>query len=125
MLIGELSRATGFSADTIRWYEKIGLINLDKQSRSENNYRNYSPAIQERLLLIRQIKSFGFTLKETKELLMLDKSEELTCDSIAIILEGRLTKIEEKITELKLLKNKLVSIKTNCDGDCKAAFTAN
>ena len=41
MQIGEISKLTGFSRDTIRWCEKIGLVKLGKQSRSKNNYRNY------------------------------------------------------------------------------------
>ena len=100
-------------------YEKIGLIRPDKQLRSENNYRVFSQETLDRLMLIRQVKSFGFTLKEIEEFLFLDEINSLNCNSIAEILENRLQKINEKITELQNLKYKLVEVKKSCTGNCK------
>lgn len=118
MKIGELSKLTGFTKDTIRWYEKIGLIQLDKNSRYENNYRNYESSVVEKLMLIRQIKSFGFTLNEIKEFMLLQKHDHLNCNSVSNIFDNRLRSIEQKILELENFKSKLLQLKKVCVGDC-------
>lgn len=123
MRIGKVSKRTGFSTDTLRWYEKIGLINLDRKSRTENNYRSYDSKTLERLLDIRKLKYFGFTLKEIQEFLFLEEIEELSCPSVAEKLEHKLTGIDQQIAELQQLKSRLLHVKENCKGDCKAALT--
>lgn len=122
MRIGEISRQTGFSTDTIRWYEKIGLIKPGKHARTENNYRIYSEDNRKRLLLIKRMKSFGFTLKEIEELFTLDEINLLNCNSAGEILENRLAITEQKIAELQAIKGKLLQVKTNCKGDCRDAL---
>lgn len=117
-----MKKRTGFSRDIIRRNEKIGLIKLDKGSRSENNYRNYEQKTLDKLIFIKQVKSFGFTLKETAGLLFLDETNELNCSSISEILEPKLKMIEEKITELQNLKSKLIYAKQSCSGNCKELF---
>jgi DNA-binding transcriptional MerR regulator len=69
MLIGELSRKSGLSRDTIRFYEKLGLIRLGRRQRRANNYKEYPPEVLRRLLSINQLKEFGFTLAEIAEIL--------------------------------------------------------
>ena len=122
MQIGEISKRTGFSRDTIRWYEKIGLIRLDKKSRSENNYRNYDQRTLDKLIFIKQIKSFGFTLKEIADLLFLEEMRELKCSSVSEIIDLKLNKIDQKITELQNLKSKLIKGKKGCSGNCREMF---
>ena len=122
MLIGEIAKRTGFSTDTIRWYEKIGLIKLDKRARGPNNYRVYDQKVLARLLLIKQIKALGFTLKEVEDLLILDAIDDLNCNSVLEIMEPKLKVIEEKIAELEKLKSSLIKFKENCQGNCKEAF---
>ena len=119
MQIGELSKLTGFSRDTIRWYEKIGLLKTNKRNRGENNYRVYDEKTAERLRSIKQAKSFGFTLKEIDDLLFLSEEELLNCTAASPILEERLQKIREKIRELQVLEGKLVTAKNSCEGDCR------
>jgi len=118
MYIGELSKQTGFSKDTIRWYEKIGLIQLDKKSRGENNYRNYSPKILARLMTIKQLKSIGFTLKDIETLLKLNEHEMMNCNTVSEIYLNRLQVVEEKIRELQNIKSKLLQIGNACSGNC-------
>lgn len=122
MQIGEISALTGFSKDTIRWYEKIGLIQLDKKSRGENNYRKYDKAVAQKLIQIKQIKSFGFTLEEIKTMYLLKKHDELSCVSVAGIFQNRLNEVEEKIKELKTIKRKLLELKSSCTGNCVEKF---
>lgn len=123
MRIGEVSQRTGFSQDTLRWYEKIGLIQLDKHTRTDNNYRFYDQKTVDRLLDIRQLKTFGFTLKEIGELLFLEEIDELNCPSVAAKLDPKLESIDKKIAELEKLKIRLLQVKENCSGDCKAALS--
>ncbi|MDN5214873.1 MerR family DNA-binding protein [Fulvivirgaceae bacterium BMA12] len=122
MLIGEISKQTGFSKDTIRWYEKIGLIKLDKKDRYDNNYRNYGQRIIDRLRYIRQIKAFGFTLREIKEILSLEESDALNCRSVSAIMDPKLEVIDQKIAELQNLKIKLVTARETCSGNCRELF---
>lgn len=119
MYIGELSKKTGFSKDTIRWYEKIGLIHLDTTSRSENNYRDYSPEVISRLLTIKQLKSFGFTLKDIATLLNLNEKQLINCNTVSEIYLNRLKAVEEKIQELQSIKSKLLEAGNACEGNCK------
>ncbi len=122
MLINEVAYQTGFSRDTIRWYEKIGLIHLEKNARTANNYRNYDIAIVERLLLIKQMKSFGFSLDEIKDLLGLIGLDDLNCENVEPIIDPKIKAIEERIDELKQLKSKLVIAKEKCSGNCIELF---
>ncbi|MFN0293524.1 MerR family transcriptional regulator [Pedobacter helvus] len=59
MLIGELVAKTGLSRDTVRFYEKQGLIAVGRKQRRENNYKEYSDEVLERLLTIKRLKNFG------------------------------------------------------------------
>lgn len=119
MLIGELSRSSGVSTDTIRWYEKIGLLRRDESKRDLNNYRIYDEQALNKLVMIRQSKSFGFTIKEIKEMLDLIDSEELHCDAVSPIIETKLNTIDQKISELQNIRNKLIRLRERCTGDCQ------
>ncbi|MEM6525529.1 MAG: MerR family transcriptional regulator [Bacteroidota bacterium] len=119
MLIGELSEDSGLSRDTIRWYEKIGLINGENMTRDSNNYRIYDDEVLEKLILIRRSKSFGFSLKEIKGMLMLVESENLNCTSTIPMIDAKLDVLEEKITGLQNVRRKLIDLKENCSGDCQ------
>lgn len=95
MLIGELSRKTGLSKDTIRFYEKRGMISLGYKQRRANNYKEYSDEVFDRLQVIKRIKHLGFTLNEITDFLALIDMKEATCHYIA----GRIT---EKVALLDL-----------------------
>lgn len=119
MLIGEVVQKTGFSRDTIRYYEKIGLIQVGKKARRVNNYKEYSETIVEQLLLIKKIKSFGLTLREIEEFLVLDEADLLSCNSVSELIQIKLKTIDEKIKALQIVKNKLIEVSKKCQGDCK------
>lgn len=119
MLIGELAKQTGFSKDTIRYYEKIGLLEKGDQNREENNYRNYSSAIISKLQLVKKIKTLGFTLNEIKDFFLLEKHDLLKCNSLEIIVQQKIKQIEIQIAQLNLAKQKLQIFQTECDGNCK------
>jgi hypothetical protein len=62
MLIGELAQKSGLTKDTIRFYEKKGLINLNTDDRRDNNYKEYPDQVLNKLLLVQKLKDMGFTL---------------------------------------------------------------
>ena len=122
MLIGEIAAKTGFSRDTIRWYEKIGLIKLGRKTRTEGNYRQFDKKTLERLLFIKQLKHLGFTLKEVEERLMLAEYDALKCNVVKGLINQKLHLIEQKIKKLQQLQQKLSSVKNECNGDCRAVL---
>ncbi len=119
MFIGEVAQQTGFSKDTIRYYEKIGLLEKADQNRGENNYRTYSERTVSKLQLIKKTKSLGFTLNEIKDFFLLEKHDLFTCDNLEIALNEKIKKINAQIAQLILAKQKLKLLQTDCDGDCK------
>ena len=114
MLIGELSRQTGLSRDTIRFYEKQGLIRVGRRERRVNNYKEYSDEVLRRLLLFKKIKSYGFTLQESAELISLIDANLASCDRIEKAATQKITIIDKKIEELKALKELLKNSIDNC-----------
>ncbi len=119
MLIGEVAKQTGFSKDTIRYYEKIGLLEKADQNREENNYRIYSHAVILKLQMIKKVKTLGFTLNEIKDFFLLEKHDLFNCKSLESVIQGKIKNIEKQITQLILAKQKLELLQTDCDGDCK------
>jgi MerR family transcriptional regulator, copper efflux regulator len=105
----EIARRSGLSVDTIRFYEKKGLIDSELICRRTNNYRDYSEASLERLMLIKQAKRLGFTLAEIQEWIRDFESEQLTIEEKQIILGQKLEQIDRRIEELKTIKTYLVT----------------
>lgn len=122
MLIGEVAKRTGFSKDTIRWYEKIGLIKLDRKQRRANNYKEYPNEIIDRLLAIQRMKAIGFTIKEIEALLVLDDADLFACGHVGPIVQSKLEKVKQQIRKLQAIQLKLEQTISNCQGDCKAQF---
>jgi MerR family transcriptional regulator, copper efflux regulator len=120
MLIGELSAKTGLSRDTIRFYEKEGLIRIGRKQRRENNYKEYDENVLERLNLIKRIKNFGFTLNETAELLSLIAINAATCDEVSNRVNEKVAVIENKISDLLQLRQQLINNVQTCRDCCQS-----
>jgi DNA-binding transcriptional MerR regulator len=118
MLIGEVSKKTGFSKDTIRFYEKIGLIEISHRERRPNNYKEYSERIIDRLQTIKNLKDFGFTLNETKELIQAWEMGIFDCSDEMPRMLDKIRSIENQIRNLKLIKESLERSIQNCPEDC-------
>ena len=125
MLIGELSRLTGFSRDTIRFYEKEGLIKVGRKQRKENNYKDYSEDILRRLLIIKKLKGFGFTLNETADLLVMIEENMAFCNVVNEKVEVKVKMIDEKIKELENIKNMLLNGVALCLNGCTPTADRN
>lgn len=125
MLIGKLSEACGLSRDTIRFYEKQGLITIGKKESKFNNYKEYSEETLKRLLSIKQLKSFGFTLNEVSELLDMIDVNEATCKNVSHKIDEKVLLIDQKIQELKAVRKQLLNGKKNCKDETGALKTPN
>jgi DNA-binding transcriptional MerR regulator len=110
MLIGELSKKTGLSRDTIRYYEKLGLIKEPGRTGHYNNYKNYTEPVLKRLLAIRKIKDYGFTLKETQGMLVLFEEGALEHERGNRYIKRKIALINNRIKDLEMIKNRLEDI---------------
>ncbi len=110
MHIGELSKRSGFSRDTIRFYEKIGLIRLEDDLRDRYQFKDYSEGVLRRLLAIRKMKDYGFTLQETRGLFVLFEEGVLEPSRGKRYVERKIRRIDQQINELTLVKAKLQEI---------------
>lgn len=111
MKIGEVAKRSGTGIETIRFYEREGL--LLEPERRPSGYRQYGEATVERLDYIRRAKELGFTLAEIKELLELSFAAS-NCEHIRQRAEAKITDIESKIRSLQQLKRSLGKIVERC-----------
>ncbi len=111
MKIGEVAKLSGTGIETIRFYEREGL--LLEPERRPSGYRQYEHATVERLEYIRQAKELGFRLTEIKELLDLSSAQS-SCDHIRRKAETKITDIEQKIRNLQQIKRSLKRIVNRC-----------
>lgn len=121
MKIGELSRATGTNVETIRYYERIGL--LPEPARTAGNYRSYGPEHRARLVFVRHSRELGFTIEEIRSLLDLSDDPTRDCAEADRIASTHLAQVEDKIAQLSLLRDELKRIVGRCRGglagDCR------
>jgi DNA-binding transcriptional MerR regulator len=112
--IGELARAAGVAVDTVRHYERIGLI--PTPPRTTGGYRRYPADVLPRLLMIRRTKEFGFSLSEIGCLLGMLTHREAPCRHVHGHMIAKLEELEARISELSRIKQDLQSLAMNCDG---------
>ena len=110
--IGALARATGTKIETVRWYEKVGL--LPPPARSAGNYRAYGEAHLGRLSFIRRARELGFSLEQIRTLLGLVGQPDLPCEAVDAIAREHLAEVERKIADLQALRRELDSLIGQC-----------
>jgi DNA-binding transcriptional MerR regulator len=123
--IGELASATATNVETVRYYEKIGL--LAPPARTSSNYRAYGADHLARLSFIRRARDLGFTLDAVRELLTLSDDTGQSCEAVDGIASIHLTEIDRKIGDLKALRSELSRVLGSCShgtvADCKIIET--
>ena len=112
--IGQLSRTTGCNVETIRYYERIGL--MPEPARSEGNQRRYTQAHEERLAFIRHARELGFTLDAIRELLSLSDRPDASCEEVDRIATEQLEHVRGRIARLQALEQELQRMVTYCQG---------
>ncbi len=121
MKIGELAKRSGCSIQTIRYYEREGL--LSSAARSEGNFRLYDEASEERLMFIKRCRNLDLSLQEVRGLLTLSQHPESACDQVNGMVEQHINQVETRITELQNLRHQLFELRNNCSenrtvGEC-------
>lgn len=112
MLINELSKRTGITAHTIRFYEKSGLIKGKRDENVKSNkYFHYDDETIEKLELIRDAKSVGFTISEIGQLMDAWYSNKLTISEKVAVLDEKLSSIDQRIKQLKEMKELIKEFK--------------
>lgn len=120
MKISELARATGTPVDTIRYYERLGL--LPAPARADNNYRLYGPAHAERLAFIRQGRGLGMSLDEIRTLLRWRDDPGADCSAVNALLDAHIAHLRTRIRELRALQSQLQALRARC---CQQSDTAH
>ncbi|ATR81296.1 Cd(II)/Pb(II)-responsive transcriptional regulator [Pseudomonas sp. FFUP_PS_473] len=112
MKIGELAKTTDCPVETIRYYEREGL--LPEPARSEGNYRLYTQAHVERLTFIRNCRTLDMTLDEIRSLLRLRDSPEAQCESVNALIDEHIQHVKARIDGLLALQEQLLELRQHC-----------
>ena len=110
--IGQLARQAGVGIETVRFYERQGL--LLEPHRKASGYRQYTGDVVTRLRFIRRAKELGFSLKEISELIALRLDPDATCADVRQRAEGKLANIEARIKDLQRIKQALKTLTRTC-----------
>ena len=112
---GELARLTGSNLETVRYYEKIGL--LPEPPRSANDYRVYDETHVRRLRFVLRGRELGFSIEEIRGLLELVDGGNQTCGEVKVHTEHHLTDVRAKIVDLRRIEKILAQTAARCSGD--------
>ena len=116
MTIGRIAEAAGVSIDTMRFYERQGL--LARPRRTFSGYRVYGADVLERLNFIHDAKALGFSLREIKELLSLGVKSTRECGPVTRKAEAKLAEMNEQIRRLQRMRRTLTRMIKDCAGEC-------
>lgn len=114
MQIGQLAQQAGVAIDTVRYYERQGL--LPPPQRRASGYREYGAQDVSRLRFIRRAKDLGFTLQEIQDLLKLSASRHADRAEVRALARHRLTDIEHRLRELEAMRVALANLVRHCSG---------
>jgi MerR family mercuric resistance operon transcriptional regulator len=109
-----LSQLTGVNIETIRYYERIGL--LPTPPRTQGRHRLYDDAHRQRLAFIRRSRHLGFSINDTRDLLGLARGHNLTCAEVKALTEQHVADIRAKIRDLRKLDRVLSQLAAKCKG---------
>ena len=112
LAIGDLAKATGTKVETIRYYERIGV--LAAPGRTRGNYRAYALEDLGRLSFVRRARDLGFGLEQVRELLSLSHQKKRSCDAVDAIARAHLAEVDRKLTDLKAMRRELDRIIRQC-----------
>src|SRR5215468_9618138 len=114
LTIGELAKQAHVRIETLRYYERMGLV--ASPPRSESNYRLYPQETVRRVQFIKRTQELGFSLKEILELLALRATPETPCADIRTRALDKITAIDDKIRALHAMKHALTQLVAECSG---------
>lgn len=114
MMIGQLARAAGVNVETVRFYERKGL--MPRPPRRPSGYREYPGDAARRIRFIQRGKELGFSLREIAELLRLRVDPRRSCAEVKAQAQAKLADIETKLRELRHMKGALEKLAAECRG---------
>lgn len=115
MTIGQLARQAGVHIETVRFYERRGLI--PEPPRRASGYREFPPESVARIAFIKRAQELGFSLREISELLELRVDPETTCGDVREQAEAKIAQIDEKMRTLQNMRAALQRLAAECHGD--------
>lgn len=115
MRIGELASRAGCDVETVRFYEREGL--LEEPPREASGYRRYGERHLTRLAFIRHSRSLDIPLPEVRRLLAFAESRDPACHDVDALLDTHLAHVRRRIDALTALESQLVALRRTCDGD--------
>ena len=113
--IGKLSQQSGVNIETIRYYEKIGV--MPAPGRSAGGFRIYEPDHLKRLSFVRRSRLLGFSLDEIRSLLRLVDGHGYTCAEVHALMLSHLAEIRRKIRDLRRLQRAMAEMAARCSGE--------
>jgi DNA-binding transcriptional MerR regulator len=117
MKIGEVATRAGVSVDTVRFYERVGV--LPAPERTGSGYRDYAAGTVERIQLTRRLQAIGFTLADASDALAAHDAGDATCESERWRLKAVLDRVDAQLAELTVLRDRIVAAQEACvAGDC-------
>ncbi len=105
--IGEVAKLAGVGIETLRFYEKSGLV--DRPSRTASGYRVYDAAIIDRLAFIKKAQVLGFTLDEIRELIDHKRAGENPCGHVRAKVKTRLRELDDRIKQMTAYRDELAA----------------
>jgi MerR family transcriptional regulator, copper efflux regulator len=118
MKIGEIATEAGVTVDTVRFYERVGV--LSPPARTESGYRDYGRDTIERIKLTRELQAIGFTLTDAVDALAAHDAGGATCESEQWRLQAVLDRVDDKLAELNALRRRIVEAQDACAvGQCR------
>lgn len=112
MRIGELAQSSGVEVETIRYYEKTGL--LPRPPRRANGYRDYDERHAERLAFVRHCRALDIPLADVRRLLDFDAHPEADCGDINRLIDEQLGRVRERLKSMQSLERQLVALRGQC-----------
>lgn len=112
--IGELARRAGCKPETVRYYERIGLVR--DASRTEGGQRRYGEEAVRRLTFIRHARDFGFSVDAVRELLTMSDQPDMPCQEVDAIARHHLEEVESRLQRLSTLRDELRRMVGQCAG---------
>ena len=113
LTIGVLAKKSDVTVETVKFYEKEGLV--PKSPKPSSGFRSYPTEYVSRILFIKRAQELSFTLREVKELLRLNADKKSTCGQVLKKADEKISEIELKIKDLQKMKKSLIQIRNCCE----------
>lgn len=115
MKIGELAARAGCEVQTVRFYEREGL--LEEPAREPSGYRRYEERHLTQLSFVRHLRSLDIPLPEVRQLLDYAAEPDQSCAQVNDLLDGHIALVKQRVQALRVLERQLVALRRTCDGD--------